>query len=60
MAGSAGSYEGTWSKDKKHGNGALVCPMGHRCVRHGRGMPGVVRGGAHTHRAAASIAGSMR
>jgi hypothetical protein len=54
------SYEGAWAKDKKHGYGVLSSASGNGCVRHGRGMPGVARGGAHTQRAAASSAGSMR
>ena len=60
MTGSVGTYEGAWSKDKKHGNGSYISRMGHRCVRHGYGMPGVARGGAHTQQAAALSAGSMR
>ena len=55
-----GSYEGAWENDKKHGFGTMTLASGARCVRHGRGVPGVSRGGAHAQRAGAWCAGSLR
>ena len=42
-----GRYEGAWDNDKFHGSGTYTFVNGDRCVRHGRGVPGVSRGGAH-------------
>jgi hypothetical protein len=42
-----GRYEGAWDNDKMHGFATYTWADGDRCVRHGRGVPGVSRGGAH-------------
>ena len=55
-----GRYEGAWENDKFHGFGTYTWASGDRCVRHGRGVPGVSRGGAHAQRAGAWRAGSLR
>jgi hypothetical protein len=55
-----GRYEGAWDNDKKHGFGTYTWADGGRCVRHGRGVPGVSRGGAHAQRAGAWRDGSLR
>ena len=55
-----GRYEGAWDNDMRHGSGTFTWPSGARCVRHGRGVPGVSRGGAHAQRAGAWCAGSLR
>ena len=55
-----GRYEGAWENDKMHGFGTITWASGARCVRHGRGVPGVSRGGAHAQRAGACRAGSLR
>ncbi len=55
-----GRYEGAWDKDMQHGRGTFTWANGDRCVRHGRGVPGVSRGGAHAQRAGAWCPGSIR
>ena len=55
-----GRYEGAYDNGKRHGSGTHTCASGDRCVRHGRGVPGVSRGGAHAQRAGAWRAGSMQ
>ena len=55
-----GRYEGAWDNDMRHGFGTYTWASGGRCVRPGRGVPGVSRGGAHAQRAGAWRAGSMR
>jgi hypothetical protein len=55
-----GRYEGAWDNDKRRGRGTQTWANGNRCVRHGRGVPGVSRGGAHAQQAGAWRAGSMR
>ena len=55
-----GRYEGAWDNNKHHGHGIKTWANGDRCVRHGRGVPGVSRGGAHAHRAGARRVGSLR
>ena len=55
-----GRYEGAWENNKMQGSGTFTCANGDRCVRHGRGVPGVSRGGAHAQRAGAWRAGSLR
>ena len=55
-----GRYEVAWDNDKCQGFGTFTCADGDRCVRHGRGVPGVSRGGAHAQRAGAWRAGSLR
>ena len=55
-----GRYEGAWDNNKRSGRGTYTSPNGDRCVRHGRGVPGVSRGGAHAQRAGAWRAGSLR
>ena len=44
----------------RHGRGTETWASGNRCVRHGRGVPGVSRGGAHAQRAGAWRDGSLR
>ncbi len=41
-----GRYEGAWDNNKYHGQGTYTYASGNRCARHGRGVPGVSRGGA--------------
>ena len=41
-----GRYEGAWENGKCHGHGTFTYADGDRCARHGRGVPGVSRGGA--------------
>ena len=55
-----GRYEGAFDNDKRHGSGTYTFANGARCVRHGRGVPGVSRGGAHAQRAGEWRAGSLR
>ena len=57
-----GRYEGAFDNGKLHGFGTITFASGarSRCVRHGRGVPGVSRGGAHAQRAGAWRAGSTR
>ena len=55
-----GTYTGEWCGGKRHGQGVVALTSGDRCVRHGRGVPCVFRGGAHAQRAGAWRAGSMR
>ena len=55
-----GRYEGAWANDTYQGFGTYTWADGERCVRHGRGVPGVSRGGAHAQRAGAWRAGSTR
>ena len=53
-------YDGAYDNGKRHGSGTYTFANGARCVRHGRGVPGVSRGGAHAQRAGAWRAGSLR
>ena len=55
-----GRYEGAFDNGTQHGSGTFTWADGDRCVRHGRGVPGVSRGGAHAQRAGAWCAGSLR
>jgi hypothetical protein len=55
-----GRYEGASDNDKYQGHGTNTFANGDRCARHGRGVPGVSRGGAHAQRGGAWRAGSMR
>ena len=55
-----GRYEGAFDNGKLHGHGTKTWANENRCVRHGRGVPGVFRGGAHAQRAGAWRDGSMR
>ena len=55
-----GRYEGAFDNDKYHGFGTYTWADGDRCVRPGRGVPGVSRGGAHVQRAGAWRDGSLR
>ena len=55
-----GRYEGAFDNDKIHGFGTFTWADGGRCVRHGRGVPGVSRGGALAQRVGAWRAGSLR